>query len=172
MAIAANYKKGLWARIEMAPTKSNAADTPGLSILNVYNQKKSLGLNLSDLLTTSTCVGGVLNCSSEDKSVKKLMKDQEEYGVIPTARGSRFVFAVVFGDTPHAAAPLYYCQGNCQNPIKLKEVTEEQISLALKGDYLVVATEYDNMNPRIYDVKTGRLVVVIPHAKSAVWLND
>lgn len=171
MAITIEFKKGLWSRIQMAPTKTGAGDTPGITALETYNQRKSDGQNLSETLKQSTCIGGKLSCSTEDKDLKRLLANPEDAGVIKTSHGTRFFFPVGYGDSPHAGGPLYFCKGPCKKPVELKEVKEDQIGLALDQDYLLVATEYENAAPRIYDAKTGELILSIPKAKSAIWLN-
>jgi hypothetical protein len=171
MAITIEFKKGLWSRIEMAPTKTGAGDTPGITALETYNQRKSDGQNLSEILKQSTCIGGKLQCSTEDKNLKKLLANPEDAGVIKTSHGTQFFFPVGYGDSPHAGSPLYFCQGSCKKAVKLNDVKEDQIGLALDKDYLLVATEYENAAPRIYDAKTGALILSLPKAKSAIWLN-
>jgi hypothetical protein len=171
MAITIEFKKGLWSRIEMAPTKTEAGDTPGITALETYNQRKSDGQNLSEILKLSTCIGGKLKCSTEDKNLKKLLANPEDAGVIKTPHGTQFVFPVGYGDSPHAGSPLYFCLGSCKKAVKLNEVKEDQIGLALDRDFLLVATEYDNAAPRIYDAKTGALILNLPNAKSAIWLT-
>ncbi len=169
MAILAELKDGKWNRLEIEPTRSGAGETPGLSVLNKYRDRKK-GKTLSDILMSSTCQGG-LNCDANNESIKKLLGKQEGYGLLAVKGGGTFAFATVFGDSNHASSPVYFCEKDCTKGFKLKEVTELQIALSVNGDMVLIANEYDNTFPRIYDGKSGRLELSLPKARNAVWLQ-
>lgn len=167
MAVSAYLYNGHWKRIEVVATKSNAGDTLGLDALPV---RKSFGLSWAEIAKKMFCYSGKLECGLSDTKFGKLVGDKEgyNYGRIK-APPAEFIFATIQGDTLHGAAPVFYCEKDCAKPKKLKEVMDAQIGFALQDNFLLVATEYDAGNPKVYDTTNGKLIYENVHATKTIW---
>jgi hypothetical protein len=172
MAIVAELDGNQWRRLEIKPSKSGAGDTPGVEVLSARVGRKELGVNLTARLEQATCSGGSkeLNCNSTDPAAKKLLGDVEGQGMLVTKNGTSFAFAIAFGDTNHAVAPVFFCRGNCARGSKVDLDLEGQVGLSLSGDYLLITSEYHGENPHVYETGTGKRILALPDASSAVWL--
>ncbi len=164
-----------WRRIEAKATTWAMDLSLGYDALDCYRTAQR-GSNLYDRIVDATC-GKTLDCNVEldDAEKRRLLTLDPHaadtlYSVLNSGASSRFYFAVVEGDSLHPTPPIFFCTNRCESLSRLAEVTDDPVSLSLNGDYLMVATEYENANARIYDTRTGRLVVALPKARSAVWL--
>ncbi len=170
MAVAAELKDKKWVRLEVKATKSEAGDNLSIFILDTFVNKKSSNMNLESMLKKTTCRGD-LECSIKNSSIKKLIGPSEDgYGYLETGAKNRFVFMTMFGDSPHAHTPVYFCPGPCAKGFKLKTSHDGQLSLSADLDHVFIATEYDNKKPYIFSAKTGKLIKNLPKARAAVWL--
>lgn len=167
IAITAELQNGKWKRLEMKATKSEAGDTPHLTVLESFNKRAEEGTSLAALLSSTTCAGGKLNCEIDNPRIKKLVGKLEGYGSTDPLGKSQFVFNVVFGDSAHAASPVFFCKDKC---VKLKEVKSEQLAIARADGLVLVANEYTNDNPQVYSETTGTKLFELKEAQSAAWL--
>ncbi len=170
MAIIAEFKNGKWNRVEVAPTRGEAGDTPGLLVLKGYSERNRRSKSLREILMSATCYGG-LNCDASQPTIVNLLGKQEGYGAIKIKNGGTFAFATVSGDTLHATAPVYFCKTDCKKGIRLKDVMDQQIALSVSDTTVLIAREYDNTFPRVYDGRNGKLLFSLPKARNAIWLE-
>jgi hypothetical protein len=166
-----------WKRIEAKPTKTDAGDTPGLGALSTSKVMKKGVLSISELVTKMTCVGGVLMCEAEEAAAKKLVgaKDDVMLGTLNT-KGGAFVFAVMFGDTPHAVPPVYLCSdgaASCKSSVLVekKGAEQRQLGLSTQSGFAIVSEEYSSTNARVIDA-TGKVVLSLPQSRAVVFLPE
>jgi hypothetical protein len=173
VAFSAELQEGKWVELEAVATKGEAGDTPALQELATFVGRKLKGTSLADLKMATICTGERLVCNPEplDPRIKAEVGGKEgQYGLAKGEGPRKVYFAVIFGDTPHASAPVALCKDGCKSAIRLKEAIEQQLSVSLGKNHVVVATEYECGDPRVYDLRTGKLVLRLPKAVSAVWI--
>jgi hypothetical protein len=166
--------QGQWRMIEAKSTTWGFDMALGFSALDCY-RKAERGINLDDLTANSTC-GEALACDTElDAAIKRRLLEQNPhaadtlFAALNIGTLGRFLFAVIEGDSLHPVSPVFFCTGQCESPTPLEGLPENALSLSAAGDYVVIATEYENASPRIYSA-SGRLVRALPKARNAVWL--
>ncbi len=171
MAILAKLEKGKWKRLQIEPTKSAAGDTPGVSVLKKVSSK---GFVLKEVMNEMSCFSGLLVCDLQDKKILKLLKlaETDNHGRVQTKSGNQFVFAAVFGHSPHAVPPVYFCKEDCETAIELKSIEDRQLAFGVQDDYVLVTSEYSNQNLRVFDGNSGQLIYESPRANSAVWFKE
>ncbi|HXH32559.1 MAG TPA: hypothetical protein VNJ01_17305 [Bacteriovoracaceae bacterium] len=169
MAIAEVFENGKWTRIEVAPTKSEAGDTPQLSVLKKISSKTN-GVSLEKLQMDSTCYSSLLNCNTQHPFAKKLLGEREGYGEIKTKSGAVFLFNVIYGDTPHASSPVFFLDSGAKDGIKINE-ERNQISLSMKDDLVLIGNEYDNKVSKLYD-GNGEMIMAFPPSAQVVWYPE
>jgi hypothetical protein len=130
--------------------------------------EKGAGIDVNKLATQMICAGGTLHCELNTPALLSLFK-AEWLGKIAVDNTKSIYFPTDFGGTMHAFGPIYFCNEPCQKPRKISEKFGNQIALSIKGKYLLVAEEYTNKNPMIFDLVTEKTVFKFPGASSAVW---
>jgi hypothetical protein len=160
--------KGAWRRLKVAPTRTGAGESPGVSVLEPGERAPDV-LSLDALLRRQWCVGGLLDCDVDTPSLLKLTGAGERDSVGLTPEGTpRLGFRVGFGDTPHAVPPVFLCEAGCEKGKPLT-VSPEQLGIEVSGGYALVTEEYSGNAPVVFDAK-GKQVVSLPAARAAVWL--
>jgi hypothetical protein len=174
VALCEELRHDSWTRIETKATTSEFGDAWELNALDCFKARDSAS-NLADMLVQTTCQG--LACKSRiDTQTKAHLPadanpyDEDFFGVLKSDTGGQFIFATGEGDTLHAVPPVYFCRGTCEHPTRLAGISDHSIALSLSGNYLFIASEYSNENPKVFDSRTGKLVLALPKARSAVWL--
>lgn len=161
--------KGAWKRVQVKPTKWEAGDTLGIDVLDMSDQATDVA-SLGARLKEATCAGGKLDCSVDDKAVKKLVgADEESSAGIAKAGAVPFVaFKVMFGDSPHAVPPLFACNAvPCAKGTKLN-VSGDQLGISVDSGSVLVTEEYTGAAPVVFDA-SGMEIMRLPRAKAAVW---
>jgi hypothetical protein len=169
-----------WKRIEAKPTKTDAGDTPGIGALSTRKAMKKGVLSIGELVAKMTCVGGVLECDAQGAAAKKLVgaTDDVMLGTLPLnkSKGALVVFAVMFGDTPHAFAPVYLCSdgaSSCKSSVivEKKSAEQRQLGLSTQGGFAIVSEEYSSANAHVVDA-SGKVVLSLPQSRAVVFLPD
>jgi hypothetical protein len=173
LAVVSELKKDKWERVIVEPTKSGAAGTPGISVLDVQFMQAKKPVNLKDLLIEATCAGGKLECNSDLVNAVILIGKKDGYGYIPSRFDNATAFGVMnFDEVGHATEPVYFCKTNCLEGIKLQGIAEnERLALSSRKDeFLLVTEEGTGKHPRIYRAGDGKPMIDLPNAFGAVWL--
>jgi hypothetical protein len=170
---------GRWKLVEVAATASDFGDALGLYALRSLPRRNASGptprgVSLSDLIDRSTCAGKPCDRPVDAGTLRQLGMTGADAAAaeLDAGHGTRVVFATSFGDTLHASAPVFLCRESCATAIRLSEVNESQIGIAVDDGILAITTEYDNADPRLYEAATGELLFRLPDARSAVFLGE
>ncbi len=185
-AVAAVYQwdKSRWREVAKAATKMEAGDTPGISVLEKYIRSAKDSVTLQQLLMAATCLEqGCLQEGEESsplpwpeiksKLTGALTADDElNAGFVAWPGEGVVVFNMLFGDTPHASAPLLFCDSQFRHPVLTQtgEGRQRQIGLSRQGEYLLVTDEYSGNKPSVYRFAQKEPEFAYMNGKHAVWL--
>jgi hypothetical protein len=144
---------GAWKEIAAAPTKCEAGDTPCLDVLENYMKQPSDAISMRKSRQICARAG----CQAPDgwkerTDIVKLLgyaDDWEDAGYRAFDDRRGMLFLLSWGDTPHAVAPVYYCENACATVTRL-ESPEGPVSVAFSGPYALIAEEHTNEDPRVY----------------------
>jgi hypothetical protein len=169
MAVLYAYEEKQWKRKEIAPTRSEEEETPGLSELRGYALKKISGIEFGNRLKNGTCVSG-LNCRSESKLAKKYMglKKSDPYGEVSVGK-NLFLFPVVYGDADYfASGPLFFCNSNTCSKVTNFQ-SSEFLSIIVAGSFIIVSEEFGGSKATIVDATNGSIVMTFPNSTASYW---
>lgn len=176
MAIQAEWTGSSWKTLEVKPTRYDpnryyASNAPGLGTLPKI---KSKGFSIKEGQSKMTCEAEKFDCDVKDPNLRKVLEvdDDEMVGRIQTASGNQFVFPTAYKESLQAMSPVIHCDAKCLNKRRLEASQSQQLAFALKKNFLLVAHEYYNEDPEVYDSETGKLIYQRIEAKGAVWLEE
>lgn len=158
---------GQWKRVARASTKSEAGETPGLSVVQEQLEARPGSSSLSDLLFAATCAES--DCSAEAQGLKP---PKERLASLELGEGDElghrggFLFKITYGDSPHAAPPVVHLRSG---RVLVPPAHHDQLSLSVGEGQLLLTGEYDGSHPRLYSTD-GELLFEAPRATGAAWL--
>jgi hypothetical protein len=143
---------GEWKEIASAPTRCEAADTPCLGVLASYVDVPGDAISMRKSRETyAERRPRAPDGWQRREDVAELFEPDGEAGYVAFDDRRGIVFPVVWGDTPHAMAPAYYCENACAKRTKL-DTPEGQLTIAVRGPYALIAREYSNLEARVFRV--------------------
>ncbi|MCB9675341.1 MAG: hypothetical protein H6737_09510 [Alphaproteobacteria bacterium] len=172
-AFAALYELdgGAWKRLAALPTRTDAGDTPGTSVLDPFLDEAKGFVSTPELQACCACGQ---DCAIDDPGTEPAavgLKSPESVGSLPVGTGAVW-FEVVFGDTPHAQAPVTYCHdAGCAQRVAWATVGD-LVGIAPRGDLVLVGTEYSGAGAKVFRANVEAPVLDFPGATLAVWLPD
>lgn len=172
MAFAVSLENGLWRRLEVDFTSWGTGEASNVMVLKSYQEiGHSAGIRIDTLSDKMTCLRAEgLQCGLKRADHPPFQNEKlEDLGLLNLQNKKTLYFNVVYGDSPHAAPPLFFCRQPCIKPKKIEKEFHSQLGLAVKDRYLLITHEYDGNSPKIFDTETETLLQEIPQAISAVW---
>lgn len=157
---------GFWERVARVPTKAEAGETPGLSLVD-HHRTGARSVSLADLLRRATC--RARDCSAKAQGVKApeaLLKRLGLKSGDEAGHRDGFLFKVRHGDTPHASPPVLHLRSE-KNLVEAGR--HSQLSLSTSDNLLLVTEEYSGAHPRVFSAE-GKLLFESPGASGAAWL--
>lgn len=182
-----------WRRIAAAPTRDEAADTPGLEILWRHLARDPQSWDLRTAQASGSCLAmreTDRGCYPADRVSAEVLaafaelapesgaEDGSDLGYLP-AGDDGFLFRVTWGDTPHIEFPVFTCRRRCDQAYPLEISTELRdhpltLSLSPGGRYLLVAAETGPSVAQVFQLSPassdGRAVANFSRPASIVWL--
>lgn len=182
-----------WRRIAAAPTRDEAADTPGLEVLWRYLARHPQSWDLRRAQDSASCLGlreTDRGCYPADKASAEVLAafaelvpetgadEAPELGFLPLGDGG-FLFRLTWGDAPHVEFPVFTCRRRCDTAYPLEISTELRgqpltLSLSPGERYLLVAAEVGPSLAQVFQLSpapgSGRAVASFSHPASVVWL--
>ena len=168
---------GGWTMVSAAPTRSEAGETPGLDVLSIA--RASGVVALATLGSATTCQEQRLSstgCEPLEGPVPDWLAEHPDIAFDEVAsvssEGGRWVFPVLYGDTPHAIAPVFIeCGPDCEaTPLRLPDPNLRQLALSVSGPYLLAGREYSRTEGAVFAPGSAEPVVVLPPQATSVWL--
>lgn len=164
---------GAWTRLAALPTRWEASDTPGPDVGEPL-QRAAVWPSLSAMF--AACGDG-LDCSAGDLADNAELQervgaeDADGVGFLAGDPGG-VLFAVEWGDTPHAARPVFSCaDAGCSAPVQLEGLDDEHLlSVQPRGRYVLVADEHEGARPRLYVQGSPAPVLTLPDAVRSGWM--
>jgi len=89
-----------------------------------------------------------------------------------SSEGGTWIFPVVWGDSPHIRGPVFLeCGPGCE-PARLSLPTADaaQLSLDVRGPYLLVGREHSVTEGAIFAPGSTEPLLTLPATASSVWL--
>lgn len=163
-----------WTPVLRTATKSDAGDTPGLSVIG--SARHPAGSAIDDLLAAYSCEGGacraevtpVIAAAASKASGHKLAPDDLSL-LQPPAAADIVVFRTIMGDIAHMTPPVLTLPGGAQPPRLLLPFSDRQIGLAPQGNLLLIEDEYTGAHPALIDLQTQHQRWTDQTATAAVW---
>lgn len=165
-----------WQNVARLASRWDAEDTPGLSVADDF--RNEVGLSGETFARQALCKQE--DCAPAlpgklEEAARSLYGDDpyaEEIRYLPPADGvGGVVFALAFGDSWHAFAPLYFLAESGADLQQMDLNSLHQVMLSQKGRYLLVAEEYSGANPHIVDLTDGK-TIFREGATRAIWLPE
>jgi hypothetical protein len=159
-----------WTQLGVFPTRMQAGDTPGLSVAGDLLKRK----NWPALAEMQTACGTGQDCQAPEGWNERLgsvvgAAPDDEVGFLPSGDGG-WLFKVVYGDTPHAFPPVFWCaDAECEQRTQLEDVAEGQLTVHPMPGHVLVATEYTGANPKVYTEGQAAPVMSVEAEASAWW---
>jgi hypothetical protein len=165
MAIATELEGGKWRNVEESPTDSEACDTLGLSVLKA-SQHDGRGTNVNHLINSP-----FNSVEAEEVVVKTLKAEGSEFRKVVLTHQKQLYFDHFDhgGRVGPPKTPIYFCDNPCRKLRKVDWIVDGGISMAVKGNLLLVSEGGDR--PRVYDVTREEIVLTLPLASMAVWVQ-
>jgi hypothetical protein len=163
---------GAWETLERVGTRGGAADAPGCAAVTHLRHER--GHSLPGLLASYRCGDDGCHAEAPEPLPSGLADAWRSVAEVQTVRslaapsGGRLYFGAGLGDTWHAFAPLWLARPGAA-PEKLALDLDGQLQLAPRGVWVLVAREFSGEDPRVVDLRTGR-VVFSGEGSSAAWL--
>jgi hypothetical protein len=151
VAIAEIYEGGTWRRLEVAPTKSEACDAPGISVLKTLPVKRKV-IELS------------FDYDKKHPLTDKLFDKKDVVGEIKTSSNGSYLFKIL--ENQFQYSPLYFVPMDSEKKIKL--IDNGQLFISAIKDYIIV--ENDEV-PKVFDNK-GNEVFKAGAGSSLSWLKE
>ena len=168
-------KKGEWVRVVRRATKSDAGDTPGLSVLADFLDP--FGHSNESLLRSYTCDNEQCRNDVPDALVRSASslvgrplssEGLSLWSVNPG--GASVLFGIVMGDELHITAPVLLANSGAEGASLLQVGQRGQMGLGVQGGFLLVADELSGSRPIVVDLKLGAVRLQPKNATGAVWL--
>lgn len=181
-------QSGHWRELAQQKTTCCADGAGGTEAVREFIDPDPGAYTLSDLLMkdicqTTHCNAIELHPSEETRTWlrEKFAGEGEEgaegFGYLPFGENGGLLYKLEFGDSLHALNPVYYCQDECAKRTLLADTKSagpqfSQITVAKRGSYVLISSEYDGNNARIYKAGSAIPTVEFPMDARVVWLPD
>ena len=159
---------GRWKEIASAPTRCEAGDTPCLDVLKNYLDAPSDAISMrKNRETYARNPSPAPDDWQQREDLAAIFEPDGAAGYVAFDDRRGIVFPIVWGATPHAHAPAYYCEDACAKRTKL-DTPERQLTISVRGAYALIAREYSNLEARVFSV--GRAAPLLELRGTAVFL--
>lgn len=167
------WRAGEWMLIARRATKNDAAETPGIAILD--DLRNEAGVSNAQLLESYTCATGVCRNDVPTVLLQKAPRsfaqsmDPNTISITPApSTRPAAIFATASGDTVHMIPPVA-AVNNAGAVLQLPGLGHDQIGIAFCGSLVLIGEEGSGENPAIFDTESGRRIFSSTGAE-ATWI--
>lgn len=174
------YNGNGWVSINLQENPSSD-DNFEIVIGALQNKKISKDYNsFYDKLKLGYCCGSEavkLKKSSLPNILKLVEADGDEimveYNYVPLNTKISMLTKMLFGDTPHYGAPVYFCEDECNINKKLQLSEFNQLGIHInKEGYLLIGEEYSHAKAQVFSFDNPKPLKTFDKAVFATWLRQ
>jgi hypothetical protein len=166
---------GAWKLIARRPTKDEAGDTPGISVVD--DLRHELGASNRTLLASYTCDAGQCRNDVPAELVARAAADvgrkltDDDLSLLKLGGGKpSLLFGTVMGDQLHMVPPVMMISEEGATIARLPANGRRQIGLGVDQDLLLLADERTGDRPLVAALRTGKIRFSAPDAATAAWI--
>jgi len=178
-------KSGNWDTIVEKASKCCAGLTPGLLVLYDYINVHDKYVSTSAIISNSMCFYGVQDNVDQldDTDLEQYFKGAkvpfaDAFFLAELSESVSLLVPASWGDSRHFIPPCYFWDSSKNKFTEIihdtipTNVYHDQLGIQITKDYLLVASEYDHESPKIFDIRTLKLIYNNPAAVNAFILQN